>query len=163
MERPFASRITTGMTNEHEINRWISDSRPWVFRLALAIIGQRDAAEDAAQEAVLRASRSWRKIADADDPKAWLRRVLVRCALDELKRNKRAPMVSERSSEIDGDSFAVRQTLNRLDASDRSLLALVHFEQLSYQEIADLLDIPVGTVGSRISKARDSFRKEWER
>lgn len=136
--------------------------RPWLFRLALAILGTRDAAEDAAQEALFRATRSRAKLAEADDPRAWLRRVLVRCALDILATRPTPPVSvdAHRANSLERE-VAIRHALSRLASEDRALLALAHMEGLSYNELSEALGIPTGTVGSRLHAAREAFRKEW--
>jgi RNA polymerase sigma-70 factor (ECF subfamily) len=148
------------MSEQSGVDRLLADSRPWLFRLALAITSQRDLAEDAAQEALIRARR---KLSAAEDPKAYLRAILVRCALDQLARAKTPGTAQGPSLDDPTVAIAVRQTLCRLRPDDRALLALVHFEELSYGEIATTLNIPVGTVASRIHKAREAFRQEWEK
>lgn len=132
-----------------------------MFRLALAIVGAADLAEDAAQDALVRAARNRHKLGGVDDPHAWLRRVVVRCSLTVLGERSRVADVSEAAVAPCETDVAVRDALSRLKPRDRALLALVHFEGLGYAEIADVLGIPIGTVGSRLHAAREAFRKEW--
>ena len=145
-----------------EVEALLIAQRPWLFRLGLAILGTHDAAEDAAQETLFRAARSHAKLAAADDPRAWLRRVLVRCALDLLATRPAPPLPEDaRSSGNLEREVAVRHTLARMAPEDRVLLALAHMEGLSYAELSETLGIPSGTVGSRLHAAREAFRKEW--
>lgn len=152
-----AKRTTT------EVDALLRDARPWLYRLALAITAQSDAAEDVAQEALVRAMRSREKLRGVDEPTAWLRKVAVRCALTALSRAPSAPETDRAVVRDPTESIAVRQTLQRLDPTDRAVLALAHFEGLSYAEIAAALEVPIGTVGSRLHSAREAFRKEWQK
>ena len=164
MESSLRSRITATMhqRTERDVDALISESRAWLYRLALAIVASSDAAEDAVQETLLRASKSRGKLRDVDDPKAWLRQVLVRRAITQLQSRKHVPLLeAEEVGSDQAEVVAVRATLNRLQPVERAMLALWHFEGLSYEEMARMLDIPVGTVGSRLSAAREAFRKEW--
>jgi RNA polymerase sigma-70 factor, ECF subfamily len=146
-----------------EVEDVLQEARPWLYRLALSIVGSADAAEDIAQNTLLRAARSRRKLRQVDDLRAWLRRVLVRCAMDELKRRKNEALSDFPQESDPTSSLAVRQVLARLAPGDRAMLALAHFDGLSYEEIAQALEIPVGTVGSRLHSAREAFRREWNR
>lgn len=146
-----------------EIEELLRDVRPWLYRLALAITAQPDLAEDAAQEALLRATRSVRALQRADEPKAWLRKTTVRCALTALSKVRPAFTGEKVVADDPTEALAVRETLGRLEINDRVILALAHFEELSYAEIASALEIPVGTVGSRLFAAREAFRKEWRK
>jgi len=147
-------------TND-EIDALLAEARPWLYRLALAIVAQPDAAEDVVQDALIRASRARRQLAVVDQPSAWLRRILVRRAITSLSKPRQAPAGEPTAVGDAVLAISVRQTLDRLSALDRTLLALVHFEELSYAEIAELLNVPVGTVGSRLHAARAAFKEAW--
>ena len=149
--------------SELELQAILRETRPQLFRLALAIVANRDVAEDVTQETLMRASRSFTKLSLVDDPISWLRRVLVRCATDSFSSRPKPCYSDEQTSEFVTNDLAVRLTLDRLTPSDRALLALVHFEELSYREISQTLDIPEGTVASRVFAARQAFRKEWQK
>ncbi len=146
-----------------EVDALLRDARPWLYRLALAVTARPEAAEDATQEALVRATRSQEKLRSVDEPRAWLRKVVVRCAIDAHPRTPETFDPDYPVAHDPTEAIAVRQTLRRLDATDRAVLALAHFEGLSYAEIALALEIPVGTVGSRLHSAREAFREEWSK
>jgi len=146
-----------------EIDVLLRDARPWLYRLALAITTKPDMAEDVTQDALLRATRSRDKLRSAAEPRAWLRTIVVRCALTALGKAASLPFEDRAVIADPTDSVAVQITLARLDPTDRVLLALAHFEELSYSEIGELLEVPVGTVASRLHAAREAFRKEWRK
>jgi RNA polymerase sigma-70 factor (ECF subfamily) len=149
--------------SETDVDAILREARPWMYRLALAITAEPERAEDAAQDALVRAARSRDKLRSVDEPKAWLRTVLVRCALTAISSRERGSQAEPAVAPDPTDTIAVRQTLDRLEPMDRAVLALAHFEGLSYLEIASALEIPTGTVGSRLHNARDAFRKEWQK
>jgi RNA polymerase sigma-70 factor, ECF subfamily len=119
----------------------------------------RERAEDLAQEtflAVIRASSRY-------EPRALVRTYLYGIALNlvasERRTRVRNAVLAEGDSELakNSDSDAVlwvRRALERLDASEREILMLREYEQLSYSEIAQLLRIPLNTVRSRLFRAR---------
>jgi RNA polymerase sigma-70 factor (ECF subfamily) len=159
----FDSNGISHSRSSAELEVLLRDARPWLYRLALAITASAELAEDATQEALIRATRSTQKLQAVDDPRAWLRTVTVRCAISALSA-RHTPTDVEESLEADPtESVAVRMTLSRLTPTDRAILALAHFEELSYAEIGAALDLPLGTVASRLHAARSAFRKEWSK
>jgi RNA polymerase sigma-70 factor (ECF subfamily) len=130
-----------------------------VYRLALAIIGRPEVAEDVAQDSLLRGLRHQESL---EDPLTWLRVATVRRALSALKSARPDISESEPSSRPDAaEAIAVRQTLAALPPDQQTILALALGEGWSYGEIAEALEIPIGTVGSRIHAAKEAFRKKW--
>ena len=165
MQISLASSITgfVAKRTTAEVEAILRDARPWLYRLALAISARPDLAEDITQDALIRASKSSEKLRSVKEPHAWLRTVLVRCAITALGRDIPASKVNGTVLTDPTESLAVQSVLGRLNPADRVLLALAHFEELSYAEIGLALDVPVGTVASRLHAAREAFRKEWRK
>lgn len=122
-------------------------------------------AEDAAQEAFVRAWRSWPTLVSSD-PVAWVRTVAWRTCVDDWRKRSRLTRKLERLR----DEAAISATPDQLDPAAEVLstlspalraVAVLHYlEDLSVSQIAAVLDIPVGTVKSRLSRARDALREE---
>jgi RNA polymerase sigma-70 factor (ECF subfamily) len=137
--------------------------RERLFRLALAIVADRELAEDVAQETLARAFRHRGKLAQVESVEAWLRTICVRQAINALRNRRETPATGEPPTSQDGTlAIAVEQVLARLSPDHSVVLALVLYEGLSYGEVADLLGIPEGTVASRLSAAKAEFRRRWE-
>lgn len=163
VELSFAIPYSPGAVRSRaEIDELLLAARPRLYRLALAICADAHLAEDITQDTLIRASRARQAWLSAASPDAWLRLVLVRRAMSALKRPKPQALVDIAVADHTDLTISVRQTLDRLDAVDRTVLALSHFEQLSYDEIATALDIPVGTVASRLHSARKAFKEAWQ-
>ncbi len=146
--------------------------RHWegAVRMVTRMIGDRPLAEDAAQEAFLRA---WQRLSTykPEHPfRNWLYSIAAHVALDFLRREPRTVDVD--ALEIDGkgpgpeaESEArerhaqVRRAVLDLPPASRAVLVLREYEGMSYQEIASALGIPVGTVMSRLSHARSQLRQ----
>ncbi len=159
MKAGFLGRSAT----RNGLEAFLSAHRAFAFHLALQIVGNRDQAEDVAQEALIRAASNLQFPQNIENERAWLRQIVVRRALTHLK--KRKDLFPDHDFGVQSDptnDMAVRQTLDRLQPEQRVILALAIGEQLSYQEIADSLEIPIGTVGSRIHGAKSAFRNLWE-
>lgn len=159
----MVSRARVSHTKEQDaFDVFVADHRDAVFRWALAITGSADGAEDAAQEALIRAWRGRGRLREPAALTAWVRRIAVRCALDHAKRRPEPPIPEEWPARHDEVGLAVRQCLAGLHPDLRAILALAYLERLSYREIADALGVPTGTVASRLARAREAFQLSWE-
>jgi len=138
--------------------------REFVFRCALAICCEPESAEDVAQEVLLILFKTRKTLLQTDNPTAWVRRVTVRCATKYLKRNRPTDQLSENmhSPEAPPDALAVYEVLRQLPPEQRAILGMALKQGLSYREIAEALDIPEGTVGSRLNAAKKEFQRKWE-
>jgi RNA polymerase sigma-70 factor (ECF subfamily) len=144
---------------------------PRLVGTAGLILGRLDLAEDAAQESLVRAWRDLPSLRDPDRFEAWLYRVLVRACRDEARRARRLPTVelAVESVATVGDptaSMAERDAigagLRRLNLEQRTVLVLRYYLDLSYDEMAVALNVPVGTVKSRVSRALPALRAALE-
>ena len=138
--------------------------REFVFRCALAVCGEPDGAEDVSQEVLLILHRSRSQVSQLENPTAWIRKVTVRVATRFLKRQRRPDPLPETfgTSAPTADALTVYQVLKRLSPEQRALLGMAMSQGLSYREIGETLDIPEGTVASRLYAAKKAFQKEWE-
>lgn len=152
-----------GIRREETVDDFLSSSRPMLYSLALKITGNRESAEDATQEALFKAARAKSRLAEADEPGKWLRKVLVRCAVDRIDRKPVEELPELASHEDPDQMLAVQAVLARLEPKHRTILALALGEGLNYKEIGELLNIPEGTVGSRLHTAKGAFQKEWDK
>ncbi len=132
-------------------------------RLARALGGDRDAAEDVRQEAFERAWRSLPRDLAAERQRAWLRRTAENLAIDELRRRSRRPFVTlEGRPEAPGmldvpEPDAALEALERLTVHERFVLLLRFEGALSHREIAGLLDISEDAARKRVARARTKF------
>jgi RNA polymerase sigma-70 factor (ECF subfamily) len=138
-----------------------------IYRLLERMTGSADAAFDLAQDTYLRA---FTRISQFDGRSAiatWLYRIAVTEALQFLRRAKRmgAPLAAEAADLVQPNrhngivQLDVRDALAALDPGDRAVLLLRYQEGLDYRAIAQALDCAEGTVGSRLSRARDRIRE----
>ena len=148
-------------------------------RLAAAAITRLDAvarmitrdperAKDAVQEALAQAWRNLPTLRDPDRFDAWLRRLLVRACVDELRHARRRaievqltdlvhPAVVDSSMTL-ADRDALEHAFRRLDPVQRSLIVMYYYLDLPLTEVADALNLPVGTAKSRLFRAREVLR-----
>lgn len=130
-----------------------------LYAVASLILRDSDRAEDAIQDAFVRAWRELPRLRDADRFDAWLRRLVVNACYDEVRRVTRRAEVSlfsiaDRSvidtSAASAESDRVERAFRQLPLDQRTVLVLQHYKSLSHTEIAETLGIPVGTVKSRV-------------
>lgn len=165
MQRALVERAMAG---DHEaFSELVRRSSAKLFAVAVLILRDRTRAEDATQEALVAA---WRDIAALRDPdrfEAWLHRVLVRECHRQAKRERRRIEVEGQVRPLGeggdpGHELALRDELRRgfarLPVDQRTVLVLHHYAGYSFPEIAEALDLPVGTVKSRIHRATNAMR-----
>jgi RNA polymerase sigma-70 factor, ECF subfamily len=166
--------VTTAQTGE-SFDEIILPHLDAAYRLARWLIHSEPDAEDAVQEAALRAFRYFRTFAGGN-ARAWFLRI-VRNTCNGWRRG--VPSITEqfdeeRHSDVrpasdpemlllqTDDVVLIERTMRRLPDRFRELLVLRELEDLSYREMADVMDIPIGTVMSGLSRARQAFRVALE-
>ncbi len=151
----------------------LDSHRPRVQRAAMGFLGHREDAREAAQEALLKAWRARESYDTARPFYPWLYRIVKNHCLDQIaKRRVRRPVALEvdrfASSAPDAELQAARsqsrarlwEGMQRLDAPHQEILNLRHFQDLSYAEMAEVLDVKEGTVMSRLYRARKALAAE---
>ena len=148
----------------------ILDHIPSLRRYARALTGNAWAADDLVQDTLERACGKWRLWVVGSDLRAWLFTLMHNIFANQLRRmasQSRAGVevdlddVSEQLADPRGApdvGLDLQRCLLRLPEDQRAVLLLVTLEDLSYQAVAAILDIPVGTVMSRLSRARSRLR-----
>jgi len=144
---------------------------PRLRRYARSLVFDAQNADDLVQNTLERALAHWRQFDPRRDIVLWLLSIAHNAHLDALRRDRRLDVLPpERVTEVldqmqplGGDAglrLDLTAALERLSLDQRSALVLVLVEQLSYAEAAEVLQVPAGTVMSRVSRARVAMR-EW--
>jgi RNA polymerase sigma-70 factor (ECF subfamily) len=136
-----------------------------VLRVAANVLRDLNEAEDVAQEAFLKAFREIAKLREDKAFPGFLYRICVRLCMDRLRSRKPLSEIMDQPVASQGSSVetkvVVEDLLDRLSPEMRLTLVLREMEQFSYDEVADAMGIPVGTVRSRLHVARERFRQLW--
>jgi RNA polymerase sigma-70 factor (ECF subfamily) len=140
-----------------------------LYRAAYRMTSNTHDAEDLVQETFLRAYRAFHSFTPGSNIRAWLHRILQNARTDAFRRQKRAPATVELPDEgpaapatppaSEAGNPEVARALARLPDVFRIALVLRDVEDLSYQEIASVLGIPIGTVMSRLHRGRALLRE----
>jgi RNA polymerase sigma factor (sigma-70 family) len=144
------------------------------YRLAGYLLGNAIEAEDASQEALEKAWRAWRNLRDRDRAEAWFDRIVANVCKDRLRARRGVqlmdlegdPPAREGSRDPFRDALArdeVGRLVGALTADQQIVVALRFWRDLTLEEIAERLDVPLGTVKSRLHYAMRSLRGELDR
>lgn len=153
-----------------------------LFSIALRILADEDSASDALQEALLSAFRKINMFRGGS-LRSWLARIVINACYDELRRKRRQPVIPFDQIDADGEEIepdywltdssvgleeqyestelerAIQKCLSSLPTDYRTVFVLVDVECMSYEEAAEAVHIPIGTVKSRLARARMQMRK----
>lgn len=134
---------------------------PGLVRRLVLVVGDREDAEDLAQDAYERAYRAWPRF-DGRDPRAWLYTIALRLAFNHLDRRRRWGRIVSRSapheSWTDDSDPDLLSALNSLETRVRACLLLHSVDGYTVGEIAEMLGEPIGTVSSRLSRGRAALK-----
>ncbi len=163
-------------------NTLILHYQDMVFHTALRILGDEDLAADASQEAFISAFRSINSFRGGSF-KAWLMRTVTNACYDELRRQKRRPttplepntadgeemdsprwladtnMTPAEKSEADELEHAIQHCLDSLPTEFRTVVVLADVQGMDYSEVATAIQVPLGTIKSRLARARLRLRE----
>lgn len=153
-----------------------------VYSVARHLAGSREEAEDLVQETYARAFRSWRSFQPGTNLRAWLLRILNNLNIDRGRRQQRAPQTQaleandyflyDKLAHDDGGVTDEDRVVERLSQDDivsalsavphdfRDVIVLVDIGDFSYQDTAQILNIPIGTVMSRLHRGRRILKRE---
>jgi RNA polymerase sigma-70 factor (ECF subfamily) len=154
-----------------------------VYRVARRLVGTREEAEDLMQETYARAFRSWRSYSPGTNLRAWLLRILTNLNIDRGRRLQRSPDMqpleegdyflynkleeASRDTNVDEERAVERlsqdsvvDALSAVPHDFRDVIVLVDIGDFTYQDAAQILDIPVGTVMSRLHRGRRILKQQ---
>ena len=152
----------------HELDEQLRELIPRLRRFAVSLTRNISSADDLVQASLERAIISWADKRLEGDLRAWLFSILYRQFLDAHRRSRRYTRMLEFFTGRDDSQPSVERTViaqstlqafDKLNTEQRALLLWVSVEGLSYKEVADILEVPLGTVMSRLSRARQALRQ----
>ena len=170
VDRDLIERAQQGDRDAYEALARASASR--LYATAHRIVPDTDRADDAVQQTLV---EMWRELPSLRDPtrfEAWTYRIVVRFCLQEARRARRTGVREIRLEEMESassDTYAdsdlrdqLERALHELSPDHRAVVVLHHYSGLSLGEIADILGVPYGTVGSRLHHATRALRASIE-
>jgi RNA polymerase sigma-70 factor (ECF subfamily) len=140
-----------------------------MYRMAFAWTHDPELADDLVQQAMYKALRNQKQLREASAIEAWLFRILSNCLNDHYRSHKeflsdeQYAAVEHRTPELEAHERQivnrVRRAIQSLPLPQRQVVALVDLESFAYATVAEILDVPVGTVMSRLCRGRKALRE----
>src|SRR5438445_10494180 len=181
-EENGARRVATEARNRVRFEEEALQLSDQVYRVARRLVSTREEAEDLVQETYARAFRSWRSFTAGTNLRAWLLRILTNLNIDRGRRKQRTPdtqpleegdyFLYNRLEEATGDGNVeedrvverlsqdgIVEALSAVPHDFRDVIVLVDIGDFSYQDAANILDIPIGTVMSRLHRGRRILKR----
>ena len=168
MQHELVERARSG---DHEAFAQLAKaSFPRLYRTAHLILRDSESAKDAVQDALMQAWRHIRAIRDPDSWDAWLHRTTVRACYKVARKEKRRTLVElhvtpdpETAGALDtsadvAERDRIGRELDRLDIDQRTVIVLHFYLDLPLVDVAEILDIPAGTVKSRLHRGLEAMR-----
>lgn len=151
--------------DKEAFSRVIIQNKEAMYKTAIVILKNEDDAYDALQEALIKMYRNISKLENKDAFNFWSRRIIVNCCYDLINKNKKVvditSKLTENFEETREDIYdcedSLVQTLEKIDPDLRMTATLYYYNDLSTKEIGEILQIPVGTVKSRLARAREKL------
>lgn len=162
-------RVITNLCKHQQFKRSLADYRDNLYRIAYSWCHNPALADDLVQETMAKALKNSGQLRDPKTFKAWLYRILSNCWRDHFRRSRDTVNIDdvvlieketpdsqhERQQVIQ----RVRGAIAQLPMGQRQVISLVDLEGCSYIEVAQILDVPIGTVMSRLSRARKALKE----
>ena len=158
------------------IEQLVKDHYPGLYRFAYRLSGNAGEAEDLTQEAFCQAQAKLHQLRDAQAARPWLFSILRNAFLRRLRAARGAktlPLdeIGELVDRVDNeiapvDSRQLQEALDELPEAYRTPLVLYYFEEFSYRQIAEQMQVPLGTVMSRLARGKECLRARllgWDR
>ncbi len=175
-EKKLIKRIKSG--DRYAFDELVREYQTKVIHIAYAMLSDYEEANDAAQETFVKVYRFVDNFRHDSSLSTWIYRITKNVCLDFLRKRKEATISIDEENE-DGKRIEIedssktpekiaeenerrkllRKALAELDDNSRMMITLYELEGMSYDEIADILKIPVGTVKSRLNRAREKLKK----
>lgn len=157
-----------GPQSRQPLTALIEEHSEFLYRFAYRLTGSAADAEDLVQQVFLAAHAKFDQLREPDKARAWLVAILRNALRKNHRRERPLPVTdaggaiepvaeSELEQLLNADS--VQAALSELPEEFRATLVLFYFDELSYKEIAELLDVPIGTVMSRLSRGKAHLRQ----
>lgn len=138
-----------------------------LYRVSMSMLKNEADAQDAVHDAILKAFEKIDTLKKEEAFSAWLTRILIRCCYKQLKRNKHYDVFGENLPEASSRDnpyvdLEIGEAINNLSPKIRVVIILYYVENYSIKEITRILNIPEGTVKSRLKSGRQQLKSELQ-
>jgi len=150
-------------SNPETFESLINSMRVKLYKTAMAILKNDDDACDAIQETLMSAYKNFNSLNNKSYFGTWITRILINKCYDIIKQNKKVSSINQMMEKDENASYydvykeesLVENVLSKIDPDLKVVTVLYYYDEFSVSEIAEMLNIPEGTVKSRLSRSRD--------
>lgn len=152
-------------SNPETFESLINSMRVKLYKTAMAILKNDDDACDAIQETLMSAYKNFNSLNNKSYFGTWITRILINKCYDIIKQNKKVSSINQMMEKDENASYydvykeesLVENVLSKIDPDLKVVTVLYYYDEFSVNEIAEMLNIPEGTVKSRLSRSRDKL------
>ncbi|WP_055665393.1 sigma-70 family RNA polymerase sigma factor [Desnuesiella massiliensis] len=146
----------------------ISLNKEKMYVTAFSYVGNKEDALDIVQESVYKAYTSLKRLKEPKLFNTWITRIIINCSIDHIRKNKKVIYVEHEQllnqmgakEENHAEKIDLQNAINTLNEKHKSVIILKYFHQLTLTEVAEILEIPLGTVKTYLNKALKELRIE---
>lgn len=163
-------------SNPEAFERLINTVRVKLYKTGMAILKNDDDVCDAIQETLISAYKNFDSLREEKYFSTWITRILINKCYDIIKQNKKVTYINEKLEISENETYydiykedsTVERVLSEINSDLKLVTVLYYYDEFSIKEISEMLNIPEGTVKSRLARARDKMyeilkREEGER
>ena len=150
-------------------SRLIENVKFKLYKTGMSILKNDDNTCDAIQETLLSAYQNLNKLEHPEYFTTWIIRIMINKCYDIIKKNKKVVNINEKLEQVAQPYYEmycneseVEKVLNQIDSDLRTVTVMFYYDDLSVSSIAEILNIPEGTVKSRLSRAREQISKIYK-
>lgn len=150
--------------NQEAFEQLINTVKIKMYKTGMAILKNDDDTCDAIQETLLSVYKNLNTLKDEKYFKTWVIRILINKCYDIIKKNKKISYINEKLEKENTDYYDIyseesilERVLNTIDSDLKIVTVLYYYDEFSVKEISEMLNIPEGTVKSRLARARDKI------
>jgi RNA polymerase sigma-70 factor (ECF subfamily) len=165
----MASKSFLGLSQRRAFKKLLANSRDRLYRMAYAWTHDPQLADDLVQQSICKAISNQKQLKDIGAAEAWLFRIMSNCLKDhyrarrEVLSSEELVIVDTRTPEQGAEELQlvikVRQAVRKLPTTQCQVITLVDLEGFTYATVAEILEIPVGTVMSRLCRGRRALKE----
>lgn len=159
--------MTNYQENQLVLEKYLIENKERLYRIAYSYVKNKDHALDIVQDSIYKALKSFEHNQDIEYIKTWFYRILVHTAIDFLRKHKKIDYVEDfvldlESTEDNYGDLDLQTALDCLPIQYKTIIILKYFEDLTFEEIADTLELNVNTVKTRLYAGLKKLRIELE-
>ena len=161
----MGEKTMSGCSNPEAFERLVNSVKTKLYKTSMAILKNDDDACDAIQEALISAYKYYDTLKEEKYFATWITRILINKCYDIIKKNQKVSYLNKQVEINENTAYydeykidsRLEKALNSIDSDLRTTTVLYYYDDFSVEEISDILNIPVGTVKSRLSRAREKL------